>query len=47
MYSGHQYAAVKYGLNPETFQLTEEPKTIDPLEIDLDDSAYGKLPSLP
>ena len=35
---------MKNGRNPETHEILDELKPVDPLKVELDDSAYGKLP---
>ncbi len=46
-YMSHNSNTLKNGRNPETHEILDELKEIDPMEVNLDASVYGVLPELP
>lgn len=46
-YMSHNSNTMKNGRNPETHEIIDELRKVDPMKLDLDASAYGMIPEVP
>ena len=43
-YQSENSNTMKYGLNPETHEVLDSPRVIDPMTVELDASIYAQIP---
>ncbi len=46
-YMSYNSNTMKNGRNPETHEILDELRVIDPMKVDLDASGYGIIPEIP